>query len=98
VWPPGPPPPQGRRTDARLVGCARDAADGPRVGAATLFDGAVYFHQPTGAPVRGGAAWTLPGPFCYELSVARPQPMPHLDSAEAAGFRVGNTLVMHYQR
>ena len=60
-----------KNTDAQLLVSARDTADRSRVSGATLFDGAVYFHQPRGSDVRGGTAWSMPGPFVYELRATR---------------------------
>ena len=58
-----------RNANLRLLLSARDARGALRTSAATLFDGAAYFHQPLGSAVKGGPSWVFPGPFFYELSV-----------------------------
>ena len=58
-----------RNTNLRLLLTAHDDRGELRTCAATLFDGAAYFHQPLGSAVKGGPSWVFPGPFFYELSV-----------------------------
>ena len=58
-----------RNANLRLLLSARDERGELRTCAATLFDGAAYFHQPLGSAVKGGPSWVFPGPFFYELSV-----------------------------
>ena len=80
-----------RNANLRLLLSARDARGELRTCAATLFDGAAYFHQPLGSAVKGGPSWVFPGPFFYELSVqAGAAP---LGAAPPAGLNIGPPVV-----